>query len=135
MKTMEQKAGFAGNSSSSSFVVYDWSLIDDPTRDKILNPYKYIIELWKSKGYNFSCDEKTQNAHLIDNLGCDEDFGCVGEWWPYKYDHDTDSVEFSTPMDNFDMIGWINHIGNIKFRDLGENFGRFSDEEMTFPDF
>jgi len=131
---MKQRASLVSNSSSSSFVVYDWSLLDDPTRDKILNPYQYIIALWKSKGYDFFCDDKTQDAHLIDNVGCDEDFGYVGDWWPSKYNVENDSIEFSTSMDNFDMIKWVKYIGGINFKDLGENFGYFSDESTSLPE-
>ena len=130
---MKQRERFVSNSSSSSFVVHNWNLLDDPTRDKILNPYKYIVDLWKSKGYGFVSDDKLQSAHLVDHEGCDEDFGYVGEWWPSKYHAENDTIEFSTSMDNFDMIKWIKYLG-VGYEDLGENWGFFSDEEVTFPE-
>ena len=127
---MKKRNNYVSNSSSSSCIVYDWNLLNDLKKDMILNPYKYVVQAWKQANCKFVCNDKFQSGHLEQH---DEilDFGFLGEWWRNKYNVENDTMEFTTLMDNFNLLNWLNYIGGVKYKDTGENFGLFADEELT----
>ena len=60
---MKRRNGYVSNSSSSSFVVMNWSSLDDDKKDMILNYRQRVRELWEKNGLPIITEH---NASYID---------------------------------------------------------------------
>ncbi len=127
---MKKRINFVSNSSSSSCVIHNWSEISDEKKDMVLNPYPYVVGIWKRANCKFVCNDEFKTGHLEqqDNI---LDFGFLGDWWRNQYNEQKDEMEFTTSMDNFDLFNWLDYI-DVAYEDTGENLGFFSNEEIAF---
>ena len=127
---MKKRINFVSNSSSSSCVIHNWSAVSNEKKDMVLNPYPYVVSVWKRANCKFVCDDKFKTGHLEqqDNI---LDFGFLGDWWRNQYNEQKDEMEFTTSMDNFDLFNWLDYIG-VAYEDTGESLGFFSNEEIAF---
>lgn len=86
---MKIRTNFVSNSSSSSFILHNWSDIKATAQDMIIYPQ------------NFS------SLSGLFNNNDDDDFEYLNNAWNYNYDELTDDMCFYTGMDNFDQKEWI----------------------------
>ena len=120
---MKKREGYVSNSSSSSFVIINWSKLDDLTKDKVLNYPKYVRALWtwngiptdESNGLPESVRFDGIEDEELRNLAHELDFGWIdeGSWSMSESD---DVLDLFTTMDNFDMGKWLAYLKTVKFR-------------------
>ena len=125
---MKKRMSFVSNSSSSSFVVLNWSELSDEKRKMILEYQKFAINEWNRLGisivdeenygihpvYRKSSDEYDENDGKID-IDSEYDFGIIDDC-VWKFEIENGILKMSTCMDNFSMEAWMNHIGGIEYR-------------------
>jgi hypothetical protein len=154
---MKRRRGYVSNSSSSSFVILNWSELDNEKKEMVLNYGEHVLEVWKQNGipikkeYNSlhidfdALPNKLPNEyvenHSIGKIiqkfrehGNDEsdrlDFGWIDDYWRFR--EKDGRLEMTTCMDNFNMEKWMDYIGGIEYEWTGERFGFFDDENMEF---
>lgn len=136
---MRTRSGFVSNSSSSSFIVVRWSEVPEGTKDRIMDFRNTAISAWRALGIpvrelEFCIDfEKAREMGFSEETLDRLDFGWATEencglWRLKEYPRD-DALEGTSSMDNFDFLKLLSFLG-VGYRDLGENFGLFSDEEV-----
>lgn len=155
---MKRRAGFVSNSSSSSFVVINWSQLDEAKKDMVLNYMKHVRETWEKNHLpisnepdahidmenvpnpfppddviddiqrNVQWQKEHENDYRLYEIAQNLDFGWLDGGWRFR---EKDGVlDMTTSMDNFDMEKWMDYIGGIKYRWTGENWGLFPGEEF-----
>lgn len=136
---MKTRHSFVSNSSSSSFVISNWSALDDGKKDMVLNYAEHVRDEWRRNGLPIS------GSHGFDHIDLDAakdlpgdlarslDFGWLDDGWSFR--EKDGRLEMVTMVDNFDMGKWLAHVGGISFEWTGESFGFFKGEEpeLCFP--
>ena len=149
---MKTRSDYVSNSSSSSFIIYNWAQVPDDKKRMILDYRKYAVEEWerlgvrllKERGFvhpdyrnsgDAPCDGPIGPDGRID-IDSEYDFGWVENEiaWRFRETPEDGILDMATSMDNFDMEKWMDHIGGFKYRWTGENWGYFSDEEIKFAE-
>ena len=144
-RSMRRRHGYVSNSSSSSFVILNWSELDNWKRGMVLNYGEHALEVWKQNGLSI---RKECNGFCVDfdalpkgdifrehgNGETDRhmdmlDFGLVDSCWRFR--EKDGRLEMITDMDNFDMGKWMDYVGGIDYKWTGERFGLFDDEKMS----
>lgn len=140
---MKTRSSFVSNSSSSSFIIYNWSKLPDDKKDKILHYKEHVLDEWERAGVNFVY-EKGIGTHPVYNkygedsegkidVDSDYDFGYLDNCdWRFREKPENGILEMATMMDNFDMERWMDYIGGFDYRWTGDNWGFFQDEEIKF---
>ena len=135
---MKTRAGYVSNSSSSSFIITNWSNLPEDKKDKILNYQKHALNEWNRLGVALVRDQSyihpdynqygENSADKID-VDSEYDFGYLDHaGWLFKERPENGSLEMVTSMDNFNMEKWMDHIGGFDYKWAGETWGYFSDE-------
>ena len=157
---MKERNGYVSNSSSSSFVILNWGSLDDYKKDMVLNYAKHVRRIWDRNGIpveqtrpddahidnmamriplppddviddiqkNIQWQKEHEEEFRLSELAQELDFGWLDDYWRFR---EKDGVlEMTTSMDNFDMEKWMDYIGGIEYKDTGEKWGFFDDEEI-----
>jgi len=130
---MKVRSGYISNSSSSSFVLKDWSSVPEDVRSRILNPKEYVLEVWREKGLplgddgNYIDREKALEMGFSENDILKYDFGWLSdiEGWEITEGND-DTLNGFTIVDNFVYPVWLRYL-NVEFEAEGENWDFISD--------
>lgn len=130
---MKVRTSFVSNSSSSSFIIFNWFDIPEEKRTSIMNYDESVWELWHKKkikieqwkdssGYNkdypFYGDEFSSKD---DQSKSKYNFGFINNscrWYFNEYELENTCV-VSTTMDNFDMGAWLRY-NNVAFEGTEE---------------
>lgn len=157
---MKRRRGYVSNSSSSSFVILNWSELDNGKKEMVLNYGEHALEVWKQnglpikKGFNeFHIDsdalpKSELTGEYVENHSVEE----IAQWFREHGDDESDELvdrldfgwvedgwrfrekdgrlEMTTNMDNFDMEKWMDYVGGIDYKWNGERFGFFDDENL-----
>jgi len=132
---MKIRISFVSNSSSSSFIIYNWSQVPEEKKQKILNYKKSVLEEWQKLGVKFK--EHQDNSFGIrpiysdfgkdassDGICMDSqyDFGFVGGIcdWKFRERKENGILEMATMMDNFEMDKWMDYLGGFDYRWTGD---------------
>lgn len=159
---MKLKSNYVCNSSSSSFVILNWSELDNEKKGMVLNYGEHVLEVWNQNGlpvkkeYNdFHIDfdalpksglsSEYVESHSVEEIaqwfrehGNDESDGLVDRldfgWVDdyWRFREKDGRLEMTTSMDNFDMEKWMDYVGGIEYEWTGERFGLFDDEKIEF---
>lgn len=142
---MKIRSNYVSNSSSSSYVIYNWNNISDDKKQKILEYQVHAIEEWKKLGvklivekgwvhpdYRKGYSEQDIDADGKIDIDSKYDFGWVEKdiCWRFRENKEKGILEMTTSMDNFDMEAWMDYLGEINYCYTGENWGYFPDEEI-----
>ncbi len=132
---MKIRSNFVSNSSSSSFIIYNWAKIPDDKKQKILDYKKYVVSEWKQLGVKTVCNKSFIRPMYSDFgqnaspdgicMGSKYDFGYIGDGsdWKFKERKENGILEMATSMDNFAMDKWLDYIGGFDYRWTGDGFG------------
>jgi hypothetical protein len=159
---MKRRRGYVSNSSSSSFVILNWSELDNEKKGMVLNYGDHVLEVWKQNGLpikkehndfhiDFDSLPKSElsseyvESHSVEEIaqwfrehGNDESDGLVERldfgWVDdyWRFREKDGRLEMTTSMDNFDMEKWMDYVGGIEYEWTGERFGLFDDEKIEF---
>lgn len=162
---MKRRRGYVSNSSSSSFVILNWSELDNEKKGMVLNYGERVLETWKQNGlpikkeYNsFHIDfDALPKSELSSEYIESHSIGKIAQWFREHGNDESDGLvdrldfgciddywrfrekdgrlEMTTSMDNFDMEKWMDYVGGIEYEWTGERFGFFDDEKMEFDSF
>lgn len=157
---MKKRHGYVSNSSSSSFVILNWSELDNEKKRMVLNYGEHVLEIWKQNGLpikkecndfhiDFDALPKSElsseyvESHSVEEIaqwfrehGNDESGGLVDRLdfgWvedDWRFREKDGRLEMTTNMDNFDMEKWMDYVGGIDYKWTGERFGFFDDENL-----
>ena len=149
---MKTRSSYVSNSSSSSYIIYNWASVSEEKKQMILDYQKYAVEEWNRLGVSLvkehnaihpeyrksedePCGEPVDPNGKID-IDSEYDFGWVENdiSWRFRETKEDGILDMATSMDNFDMEKWMDHIGGFKYRYTGENFGYFQDEVIKFAE-
>ena len=157
---MKKRHGYVSNSSSSSFVILNWSELDNEKKGMVLNYGEHVLEIWKQNGLpikkecndfhiDFDALPKSElsseyvESHSVEEIaqwfrehGNDESDGLVDRldfgWVDdyWRFREKDGRLEMTTCIDNFDMEKWMDYVGGIDYKWTGERFGFFDDENL-----
>lgn len=140
---MKTRSSFVSNSSSSSFIIYNWSQVPEEKKQKILNYKKFVLEEWQKLGVKFKehQDKSFGIRPVYSNFGRDAssdgicvdsqyDFGFVGGScdWKFRERKENGILEMATIMDNFEMDKWMDYLGGFDYRWTGDDCGFVNEE-------
>ena len=162
LEQVKTRYGYVSNSSSSSYIILNWSSLDDHKKDMILNYTKHVRRLWDRHGIPVE-QTNSNDAHIdmdavrasfppddvIDDIQKniqwhkehEEEFKLselaqdLDFGWLddyWRFREKDGRLEMTTSMDNFDMEKWMDYVGGIEYEWTGECFGLFDDEKIEF---
>ena len=124
---MKVRSGYVSNSSSASFVVYNWFDLSADEREYIRDYDKNAFEVWQRKKIKYRTDEDLY-GYIQDIPFCGEEyylnykdnsekkietynFGFINNSCRYKFveNKENNTCTISTSMANFDMEVWLRH--------------------------
>ena len=138
---MKTRISFVSNSSSSSFIIYNWSQIPEEKKQKILNYKKSVLEEWQKLGVKFKEDNSFGIRPIYSDFAKDAssdgicmdsqyDFGYVGGRfdWKFRERKENGILEMTTMMDNFEMDKWMDYLGGFDYRWTGDDCSFVNEE-------
>jgi len=115
---MKVRKGFVSNSSSSSFVVPNLSELSEKTIDCIVNYDGRCYQFLKKQGAKFTRCGKGFSGMLGGFSVFHTEYGSIGFGslnddyrWSIEIDKDKNCIILKTDLDNFNMKGWLKHLG------------------------
>ncbi|MBR4316804.1 MAG: hypothetical protein IKP65_07590 [Alphaproteobacteria bacterium] len=129
---MKIRQSYVSNSSSSSFVVFNWFDLSEDKRDYIKNYDVNALALWRKKKIKYDIEPELS--------GFIKDFPMNGEEYSYNHDNNKEKYDFGwinnscrwyfdenkkrnvcvieCSMDNFDMKRWLQY-NKVDFIETG----------------
>ena len=136
---MKTRNGYVSNSSSSSFVILNWSKLTDEQKQLILDYKRQALRVWSEKGirlrfgangmmfepaYRKSNEEYSEDDGILD-IDDPLDFGMVEPnyscSWTFREDKKNGVLDMYTVMGNFNMDKWMDYNGCFEYRYAGDN--------------
>lgn len=108
---MKIRNGYVSNSSSSSFIIYDWFDLSEEKRQFVKNYRENVLKLWKEK--NVPVIEDGDGFFHVETEQLDFGWIANNEWFFEEYINENICTVW-TVIDNFDMAKWL-HYNNVKF--------------------
>lgn len=119
---MKIRNGYVSNSSSSSFVIYNWFDISEDKRLYIKNYDENSFDVWKKKKLEFISEGTDgvvqefpfygKEIHLKhSNINSKYNFGYLndGSRWHFYENKIRNTCTVETSMDNFNMDNWLKY--------------------------
>lgn len=103
---MKIRINYVSNSSSASFIIYNWFDLSDDKRYYITNYDANALEVWQRKKVLYLKEQELS--------GYVQDFPFIGEEYYYNYS------ENESKKQKYDF-GWINNTCRWKFKENKEN--------------
>lgn len=132
---MKIRANYVSNSSSASFIIYNWFDLSEDKRYYITDYDRNALEVWRKKKIKYRTD-KDLYGHIQDFPFCGEEyylnykdnsekktekynFGFINNSCRYKFveDKENNTCTVSTSMTNFDMEVWLRY-NKVDFKEL-----------------
>jgi hypothetical protein len=132
---MKIRTNYVSNSSSASFIIYNWFDLPEDKRYYITDYDRNALEVWQKKKIKY-CTDKDLYGHIQDFPFCGEEyylnykdnsekktekynFGFINNSCRYKFveDKENNTCTVSTSMTNFDMEVWLRY-NKVDFKEL-----------------
>lgn len=130
---MKIRVSYVSNSSSASFVIYNWFDLSEEKRNYIMNYDLNAFGVWQRKKIKYGIDK---DLHGVDQNApfCGEEryylnvndkekynFGYLNNCcrWEFREDKKRNTCSVVTSMDNFDMEKWLEY-NKVDFEETDE---------------
>ena len=127
---MKIRSNYVSNSSSASFVVFNWFDLPEEKRDYIKNYDENAFEVWRKKKIKFETYKNEEGyssnpplygkeySYLYENKKEKYDFGFINDRcrWHFKENKDKNTCVVDCSMDNFFMENWLKY-NNVDFEE------------------
>ena len=92
---MKSRFGYVSNSSSSSYVIINWSMLDESKKDMVLHYAEHVRRLWKknglpTRGLYGKNDEQIDSRALPDVVPPDDVIDDIQKNVQWQHEHEND---------------------------------------------
>lgn len=119
---MKARHSFVSNSSSSSFVIINWSSLSERKKRMIMDYKECVKATWIANSIpiesaehdmthiDFNAIKDDETRELAEKL----DFGWIDNW--YFSEAKDGCMDAMTYMDNFNLGKWLDYLGGVVYR-------------------